>query len=152
MSHVKEGYPRAVFNNIFFNFGALGGITPPPPELGQSDGNLFWSPDAQKKAATFFDRYRKSSAFEQSKATYAPGSTSHSLAVDPKLQRVTPSWPEEIDLRLTKGSPAVNAGATVPAEWPDSRRPDDSGKPDIGAFPSGSTPLFVGRNAAKQGQ
>ena len=150
MGHLNAERPRAVFNNIFFNFRGLGGLRPPNHELGQADGNLYWSPGGEKTAATYFNRFRNSPAFEQSKTVYAPGLTANSLAIDPKLITTTADWPNAGDYRLQKGSPAINAGVALPAEWPDSLKVQDSGKPDIGAFPIGAQPLMVGR--AKAGQ
>lgn len=149
MGSIRAGYPRAVFNNIYFNFGALGRVQPPSHELGQSDGNLFWSPAGQAAAATYFDQYRKSPAFAQSKAVYPAGFTTNSVAADPLFLNVTPDWPTPLDVRLSEKSPAINAGADLPDGWPDSRRAEDAGRPDIGALPLGSKPLAVGRNAAE---
>jgi hypothetical protein len=147
MGHIRAGYPRAVFNNIFFNFGSLGRVQPPGHELGQSDGNAFWSPTGQTSALNYFDRYRKSSAFADSKSVYPAGFTSNSVAADPRFLKVSPDWPEQLDLRLNPASPAVNAGAPLPVEWPDSRRGQDPGRPDIGSLPLRSKPFAVGRNA-----
>jgi hypothetical protein len=55
-----------------------------------------------------------------------------------------------LDLRLAKDSPAVDAGVSIPAEWPDPLRSSDEGKPDLGALPLGSEMLRVGAGAAKQ--
>lgn len=144
---IKPGYPRSVFNNIFFNFGKLWHMQPPSPELGQSDGNLYWSPNDQDAAATYFDQYRNSPAFAQSKTVYPPGFTTNSVAADPRFLNVSPVWPTQLDLRLNENSPAANAGAPLSNEWPDSRRGQDAGRPDIGALPLGSRPFTVGRNA-----
>ncbi len=149
MGGIRAGYPRAVFNNIFFNYRSLGAIKPPGHELGQSDGNLYWSPGADDPAKVYFDRYRKSPAFAESQTVYAPGFTANSQAADPRFLKITPDWPAANDLRLSNDSPAVNAGVKLPADWPDSRRAADSGQPDIGAMPLGSKPFAVGRNAAK---
>ena len=48
------------------------------------------------------------------------------------------------DYRPIKGSPALDAGIAIPAEWPDPLRDSDSGKPDIGAFPVGVERWRVG--------
>ena len=149
MGHVKAGYPRAVFNNIFLNFRGLGGLRLPDSELGQADGNLYWSPGSENAAATFFDRYRKSPAFEKSKMNYPPGFTANSLAADPRLAKAVPEWPEPNDYRLEKGSPAINSGVALPNDWPDSRKGQDAGKPDIGALPHGTQPFLVGRSAER---
>jgi hypothetical protein len=41
------------------------------------------------------------------------------------------------DFRLSAGSPAIDAGTTIPPEWPDPLRNLDAGAPDIGALPYG---------------
>ena len=50
-------------------------LTPPPSEVGSVDGNLYWSPAAADSAAKFFDRYRNSDSFKNSKSVYAAGFT-----------------------------------------------------------------------------
>ena len=147
LAAVRAGYPRALFNNIFFNFGTLGGLQPPSHELGQSDGNLYWSPAGQNVAATLFDAYRKSAAFTQSKTVYPAGFETNSIAADPLFLSVSPEETKPLDLRLKENSPAVNAGVALSEAWPDSRRGEDAGKPDMGAFPLGSKPFAVGRDA-----
>ncbi len=145
MGHLREGHPRAVFNNIYYSFGGLGGLQPPNHELGQSDGNLFWSPGAEKSAATFFHRYRNSPTFEQSKASYPPGVTANSIAADPRFAKVAEDWSAANDYRLQNGSAAINKGVALPAQWPDSRKGKDAAKPDIGALPLGSDEFTAGR-------
>jgi hypothetical protein len=147
MGHLTPGNPRAVFNNLFFNFTGLGGVQPPAHALGQADGNLYWSPNGEKAAATFFNRYRNSPAYEQSKAVYPPGFTTNSLAADPRLVKVEADPTVANDYRLQPGSAAINAGVAINADWPDSRRGQDAGKPDMGALPLGAKPFVVGRSA-----
>jgi hypothetical protein len=48
------------------------------------------------------------------------------------------------DLGLREGSPAVDAGVEIPADWPDPLRGADRGRPDIGAVPLGAAPWKVG--------
>lgn len=149
MGHLTPGHPRAVFNNIFLNYGGIGAVRPPDHERGQSDGNLFWSPKANEKtSAAVFNRYRASKAFTDSKTVYPPGFTANSKVGDPRFLKATPTWPTVGDYRLQKGSAASNAGVKIPAEWPDTLRKQDAGKPDIGALPLGSKPFSAGRAAA----
>jgi hypothetical protein len=117
----------------------LPAVMVPTPDVGISDGNLygFAGVDATT-AAVIFDKYRKSPAFAESAKSYDGGFTSRSLTDDPQLD-------EHEALRV--GSPAVDAGATIPAEWPDVLRDQDAGRPDIGALPLGAAPLQVGRAA-----
>ena len=63
----------------------------------------------------------------------------HGVDHDPKFVDL-----EKGDLRLTKNSPAVDAGVPVPKEWPDPLRQSDEGKPDVGALPLGAEMLKVG--------
>ena len=150
MAVSRVGYPRAVFNNVFFNFHALGALRPPAIALGQSDGNLFWSPGAEKSAATFFNKYRNSPDFEQSKAAYPPGLTANSIAADPLFGKVESDWLINNDYRLQPGSAAINKGVVLPADWPDSRTGHDADAPDMGALPLGSKPFAAGRLATGQ--
>ena len=48
------------------------------------------------------------------------------------------------DLRLSEGSPAVDAGLPIPARRPDPLREADAGKPDVGAVPFGAAVWGVG--------
>lgn len=50
------------------------------------------------------------------------------------------------DFRLQPGSPAVDAGAPLPADWSDPLRRLEKGKPDAGAIPLGAERLKVGRH------
>ncbi|QDU97373.1 DUF1565 domain-containing protein [Lignipirellula cremea] len=144
---VREGHPRYVFNNLFHHQKALGAFTAVPPDRTQVDGNLYWSPGSEKASEAFFARYRKSPAFEEGKAYYAPGNGTHSLVADPQL--IPTAGEKAGDYRLQPGSPAVNAGLALPKEWPDSRRSQDAGAPDIGAFPLKSAAPSYGRSAAQ---
>ena len=114
-------------------------VVVPAPGLGLSDGNLYWfaqvDPTLQE---AIFAKYRKSPEFAESSKAYEGGFTSRSLTADPKL--------DERDVPKA-GSPAIDAGAPIPAEWPDPLREQDAGRPDIGALPVGGTPLEVGRYA-----
>jgi hypothetical protein len=114
-------------------------VVVPPVGSGLSDGNLYWTVGVDPtQGASIFDKYRKSPEFAQSQKSYDGGFTSRSLVAEPKLS--VNDVPEQ-------GSPAVDAGAPIPAEWPDPLRDQDKGKPDIGALPLGATPLQVGRDA-----
>ena len=88
---------------------------------------------------------RRSKTFEESKKRYPPGWGAHDLFADPKCEQLTEDKP--LDVRLREGSPALDAGVELPAEWPDPLRPLDRGKPDVGALPLGAPPLTVGLTA-----
>jgi hypothetical protein len=134
----KPERPRRVFNNIFLHLERMPAfIGAVPANDAIEDGNLYWSPGADKVAANYFNKYRASQQFTESKKSYPPGSSTHSLVADPKLR--------ESDPRLQEGSPAVDAGVVLDEKWPDPLRKQDRGKPDIGALPAGADRLTVGR-------
>lgn len=147
LAGLRTGHPRAVLNNIFFNFGGLGSLQPPSAGLGQEDGNLYWSPGQAKAAESFFDRYRSSPAFAESQRVYPPGFTANSLAADPRFLSAVAQADRSNDYRLRPDSPAVAAGVALPDAWPDSHR-RHAGRPDIGALPLDADPPAFGRAAA----
>ncbi len=138
LGSVRAGNPRRVFNNLFYHFARLPGfvLTPVADVEVVSDGNLYWSPAAdQKTIDTFFNKFRASPGFAESKKYYPDGSAAHSLIADPLLVKASPDPAVENDYRPTKQSPLVDAGVELPAGWPDPLRKLDGGKPDIGALP-----------------
>ena len=151
LGHLRKGYPRRVFNNIFFQFARLPG--PGAPKLANdvhTDANLYWSPaeGAAAAAEKMFAKYRKLPAFEASKAEYAAGFTTNSLAADPLFTKAVADGGVANDYRLQDKSPALKAGVPLPPEWPDPLRQEGQDKPDLGAMPHGAEPLRVGRAAA----
>jgi hypothetical protein len=142
---VKER-PRKVFNNIFVHTQQLPAVNLlDSPDL-QVDGNVYWHPGTPaKQTASFFAKYRASPAYEKSKKVYPPGFDTNSLIADPQLMKVGGDLMTMNDYRLKPGSPAVNAGVELPADWPDPLRKLDQGKADIGAYPLGSETWKVGR-------
>ncbi|MBI1904615.1 MAG: hypothetical protein HYS13_26260, partial [Planctomycetia bacterium] len=142
---------RRIFNNIFVQADGLPGLAFGPAEDDiQADGNLHWSYLAgPSHAGDFFTKYRASKAFADSKARYAPGWAATDIFADPKFTAFSSDPAEPLDLRLSKGSPAVDAGVATPAEWPDPLRSADEGKPDLGALPAGSAMLRVGPGTSK---
>jgi hypothetical protein len=139
---VKPDHPRYFFNNILLHLGGLPALTVIDSALGHQDGNLYWGPPLGKvSAGTLFDRYRSSEAFKASKGVYAPGFESHSLAADPLFSSTEAG---QSDYSLRTGSPAIDAGAKLPVEWPDPLREQDRGAPDIGFLPAGAKMFSVG--------
>ncbi|MBL8826421.1 MAG: right-handed parallel beta-helix repeat-containing protein [Planctomycetaceae bacterium] len=130
--------PHRVFNNIFFHMARLPNFTPPTPAAAvASDGNVYWSPQADQKAGNaLFDRYRKSPAFVENQPFYAPGSTTHSRFARPFAEVATPT--------LSPGSPAIDAGVELPADWADPLAKHDRGARDVGALPLGVAPVLLG--------
>lgn len=135
--------PRRVFNNIFVQVADLPGLVLPtkPEDVDlQVDGNLFWGiNDGASFQGDFFAKVRQSAVIESSKKQYPPGWTANDVFGDPKL-----NLPR--DFTIQKGSPAIDAGVPITAEWPDVLREADDGRPDIGAFPLGAKPWNVGVN------
>lgn len=82
--------------------------------------------------------------FEASKKQYSPGWGQHDIVAAPRFVALDGHGKSLADVRLQPSSPAIDAGVAVPAEWPDPLRADDTGKPDIGALPSGSMGMRVG--------
>ncbi|MBC8116520.1 MAG: hypothetical protein H7062_19180, partial [Candidatus Saccharimonas sp.] len=142
----RPGHERRLFNNVFLHEARLPGHLPSDPALDViEDGNLFWSPLADsKQVASLFAKFRASDAFTKSRERYAAGSTTNSLVADPQFQRASNDINQTNDYRPIKGSPILDAGIAIPAEWPDPLRDSDSGKPDLGALPAGVERWRVG--------
>jgi hypothetical protein len=141
-----HGTSRRVFNNIVCLTRGLPGQTLPPTTADfQADGNLFWSAsDGASFSGEWLGRFRRSPAFEQSKQTYPPGWTTHDQFADPEFVKLVVDGKQPCDLRLRPRSPAIDAGVPLPNNWPDPLRESDSGTPDIGALPGGSSLWAVG--------
>lgn len=120
--------------------------TPKPPLLieFQADGNLHWSYSDAVTGDTLFSRFRDSSEFESSKDWYGPGWTTNDLVADPRFLEFNANSLKEVDPRLKADSPARDSGVSVPRDWPDPLRPNDTGEPDVGAIPVGAAPWRVG--------
>jgi hypothetical protein len=144
--HAHPERPRFIFNNILFHYDRVPEPQVPPPDQGKADGDLYWQPGADpEKGAALLSQYRASKEFQKSKEVYPPGFASRSIVADPRFIQPVMESSEPTDYRLQEGSPAVDAGADVPADWPDPLRGSDPGRPDIGALPLGAEPLKVGR-------
>lgn len=144
--HLDKGTKWRVFNNIVCQMHGMPGVLHGRPEMDlHIDGNLLWSigqgPQAKGDPLAAF---RTSKMFEASKATYAPGWSAHDRLADPKFVRLDANWRTPLDVRLQETSPCIDAGVPIPADWPDSQRAIDKGKPDIGAIPLGGEPWRIG--------
>lgn len=64
---------------------------------------------------------------------------------DPRFVTYAPAVDGPNDFHLQNGSPAIDAGVSLPSEWPDPLRVADTGRPDIGALPQGAGPFRAGR-------
>jgi len=138
---------RAVFNNI----NVYSGESPPAHVLKgcmreynlQMDGNLHWH---LRLGANGFDldRVRKTPISEAARKVCPDGLEARSLAADPRFMSLSWDQSKDNDYRLRSDSPAAGAGAPLPDGYEDPVRPQDGGRPDIGALPLGAEPLRVG--------
>jgi hypothetical protein len=136
---------RDVFNNIFVQMERTPGVQftgiKQASELREG-GNLLWGVKASAdKKGDPFAKFRASKLFVDSRKHYEPGWTTQDRIADPRFVKLDDSV---TDLRLQEGSPAVNAGQTVPRDWPDPLREADKDAPDIGALPLGVAGWGVG--------
>jgi hypothetical protein len=155
LTHLKPGSSRRVFNNIFIYLSPdpRQNVPYPLPFYGagvkeadiQADGNLHWNPDpAAKPPADYLEKLRTHPLSEQNKKQYPPGLGANCLVADPKFVRLDVNPKVEADCRLQPGSPAIDQGVALPADWEDPLRPKAGRKPDIGALPHGLPPMTVG--------
>ncbi len=138
---------RDVFNNLFVQAEGVPGAVVLGKEAGQlrEGGNLLWGAnDGSATADNPFAKLRNSPLFTSSQAVYEPGWTTNDLVADPRFVKLAAGPKEPSDLRLSKGSPAIDAGVVLQADWPDPLREADQEKPDIGAIPHGAAPWGVG--------
>jgi len=108
----------------------------PLPDF-QADANLHWSLKPGADGKDFLSTFRKSPVFKASQAQYPPGWCAQDRFADPLLNALPPDWRKPLDVRLRAGSPALDAGIQLPADWPDPLRAQDKGRPDLGAVPLG---------------
>lgn len=138
---------RDVFNNAFVQASGIPGAVIYGKEAGQlrEGGNLLWGlSEGQTNATDPFAKLRNSPLFENSKQVYEAGWTTHDIIADPEFVKLSHDSAQPSDLRLSKGSPAIDAGVLIPETWPNPLREEDKGKPDIGAFPVGAESWGVG--------
>jgi hypothetical protein len=140
-----HGTQKRVFNNIVHQLHGLPGQTMPDPATDfDGDGNVQWSvSDGPGFQGEWNSKFRRSAAFEATKARYKPGWTAHDQFRDPKFVRFDGDWRAACDLRLAPDSPAIDAGVELPG-WPDAALGADAGAPDAGAIPSGAAVWRVG--------
>jgi len=135
--------PKRVINNLFLHTDRLPAY--PIPAAGRdnliSDGNLFWSPSTDDKAAAaVFKKWLASPALAKNKKLYEPGNESHSIVADPKLEKYVPA----------AGSAAIDTGVEMEFEGFDPAEKSDAGRPDIGAIPAGGKLFEAGRYEVKK--
>ncbi|MDX1944394.1 MAG: hypothetical protein SFU86_03230 [Pirellulaceae bacterium] len=148
---LARGTSRRIFNNIICLTSGMPGSTLPATTTDfAADGNLLWSLEPPSEIpADLFRKFRASPEFAASQAHYPPGWTTHDVVADPRLEKLPADWREPTDLRLGKGSAAIDAGVPIPAAWPDPLRATDAGKPDLGAISVGTTIAAIGGNAPR---
>ena len=139
---------RDVFNNIFAQTGSVPGtviIGMKEAENLREGGNLLWGArDGPALKGDPFAKFRAAPLFVESRKRYAAGWTTHDLVADPKFMSLPTDESRPADIRLKLGSPAINAGQSLPPEWPDPLRASDKDAPDIGALPLGVNPWGIG--------
>lgn len=138
---------RDVFNNLFVQKeGVPGAVILSKTALPlREGGNLLWSlSEGPMLKADPFAKLRNSPLFKESQKVYEAGWTTHDAVADPKFQSLSADPGKPVDLRLTEGSPAIDKGLQIPANWPDPLRELDQNQPDIGAVPYGTEPWGVG--------
>ncbi len=142
--------PRKTFNNLFVHFERLPGFMPPVPELSiEADGNLYWAPGTDEKtAAALFQRYRQSQDYAAQKEKTPNGVSERSIVTDPCFG-IADRNSESLDFRLSRESPAIHSGVSLPADWPDPLRELDKDAPDRGVIPFEVGPLEVGRRVGQ---
>jgi hypothetical protein len=123
---LRGGNKRRVFNNLVVQLSKFPStaLIKPSTDL-EIDGNLFWSA-ANGATEDFLARFRKA---KNNVANLGV----HDRFADPKFVEFSADWKQPLDLRLEKGSAAIDAGIAIPGEWRDIPKRDD-GKPDIGAL------------------
>lgn len=138
---------RDVFNNLFVQADRIPGAVIIGNEAGplREGGNLLWGlKEGPMNKVDPFAKFRSSPLFKNSQNFYGPGWSTNDFVADPKLVKLVENPNESADLRLSEGSPAIDAGLAIPATWTDPLREADQGKPDIGAIPFGATGWGVG--------
>lgn len=146
LARATRGSSRRLLNNIFFHTRGQPGFNLEKESQDLiADGNLHWGLDkGMEEAMNALAKFRASAVFQGSKAKYKPGWTAHDVLADPLLVDVPADWRRPADVRLRRGSPAIDAGVELPEKWPDALREKDGGNPDIGALPLGAAPWRIG--------
>jgi hypothetical protein len=136
-----ENTERDVFNNIFVQMEKVPGpgfAGIKQPGNVRAGGNVLWGvKDGPALTGDIFAKFRASPVFVASRKFHDPGLTTQDRVADPKFTSLD-------NLRLQSGSPAINAGQPIPAEWPDPIRASDKDVPDSGALPLDAEPWGVG--------
>ncbi len=138
---------RDVFNNLFVQADRVPGAVVLGKQAGalREGGNLLWGVnEGPTNTSDPFAKLRNSPLFKDSQRFYQPGWTTNDLVADPNFVNLAKDPGERSDLRLSAGSPAIDAGLVLPITWPDPLREADKGQPDLGVIPLGVEPWGVG--------
>ncbi|MDA0838727.1 MAG: hypothetical protein O3B01_16100 [Planctomycetota bacterium] len=141
---------RRVFNNIFVVDKMPTQAAPEPGVDYVGDANLFWSLSAGPTfEGDFFAALRGEPIFKAVQTRYPPGLEANGIFADPLFIQSGNDWKTPMDLRLKKGSPAIDAGVFIPVYSPDPVAGQDQGKPDIGALPYGIEMFQYGQQSGR---
>jgi len=149
---MASGTKRRVVNNLIYQLNGMPGQTLPEGNpTFECRHNLFWSANEGLLFSNeeWCEKFRKS----PQQAKY-PNWTKGDLFGDPKFESISADWRKPVDLRLKKGSPAIDAGLPpkdkdsidVVAHYAHMRDivPIDPSRVDIGALQLGSMAWAVG--------
>lgn len=138
--------PKRVYNNIFFHTDRLPAYVVPAVGANLiSDGNVFWSPATDDKAAlAVFKKWLTSPAHAENKKLYEPGSETNSRVANPQFVKLTDDVAIS-DYRLGESSSALDAGVNFEVAARDDDAAADQGSPDTGAIPLGGKMFRAGR-------
>ena len=143
---VGRGTRRRVFNNIIVQADELPGSLPAGGEP-RLPGRPQPALERQGRPGLPGRALRQVPAVEGLRGEQGPlpgGLDRQDRFADPKFVKYDPDWKGPIDLRLQQGSPAIDSGLSLPADWSDPLKQADAGKPDLGAVPLGAGPCRVG--------
>jgi hypothetical protein len=139
---------RDVFNNIFAQRQGIPGpgfVALKEPGHLREGGNLLWGiTDGPNVKDDVFAKFRASPLFNLSRERYSSGWTADDRFADPQFVQAPSSRDSTCDLSLRSGSPALDSGLPIPAEWPDVLRDEDANAPDVGALPRGVEAWGIG--------
>lgn len=137
---------RRVLNNLFVYMSRYPDPANPEEHDLQMDGNLHWCCAAgAEPPAGFLEKVREAKGSKLSLAKYSTPWEAYSLVGDPKFEAFDRAIAAKNDYRLSKASPALGKGITLPDDLTDPLRVSGGAKPDIGALPAGAEPPAFGR-------
>ena len=135
---------RRVVNNVFVQLTGTPGLSfASGPDDIFVDGNLHWSlADGPNFTGDFFAIKRWGPAFRRQPKPEAW--MRHDVFADPAFVRLGQNPNMPFDVSLPAHSPALDAGVPISDGWFDPLAQRDSGRPDLGAIPLGTSMWSVG--------